>query len=254
MHFMISCLLLLLVNCSEKEEAVTNPAAQQITEYTQNLDKECDKEKKQENSKQQSDESSDARPQKPEAINPWEVSAHDIVLGSRDSKVTVIEYISPTCPHCAYFHREILPKLQEQYIKNNKISYVIRNFIANKLDLDASVLAYCSGDQEKFLKFTNIILQQQESWALSNKYREILANIGGLGGVSAEQYAKCLQDDALLEFLWANSKAATKSPKFIGTPAFFINGVQFMGAYSITALSSAIDEALKKTQEQPKSE
>ncbi len=184
----------------------------------------------------------------PQQVIGFGITPDDIVLGNRDSKVVVTEYFSPTCPHCAYFKKEVLPEIQKKYIDTNKIAYVIREFISNKQDLDASILARCSNNKDSFLKFTNVLLEQQNNWAFNKKYREVLTNIGQIGGVSAESYANCLNNERLIEVLINNTKVAAKSPKFIGTPAFFINGVQFTNPYTVAALSKSIEDALNNTQ------
>ncbi|MGI4775584.1 MAG: thioredoxin domain-containing protein [Janthinobacterium lividum] len=175
-----------------------------------------------------------------------DINDNDIVLGNRNSKVVFIEYFSPTCPHCAYYHKNIFPAIKKKYIDTNKVAYIIREFVGNKQDLDAAILARCKGDDDSFIKFANVILQQQESWSLTNKYREILTNIGQLGGISPEKYSKCLGDNKLAELLITNSKIAAKSPKFIGTPAFFVNGLQFGGTYSVDGISEIIDQKLSQ--------
>ncbi|RYE06603.1 MAG: protein-disulfide reductase [Rickettsiaceae bacterium] len=168
----------------------------------------------------------------------------DIVLGDKNTEIVFIEYFSPTCPHCAYYHKNVFPVIKAKYIDSNKITYVIREFIGNKQDLDAALLARCTGDKDSFVKFTNILLQQQESWSLTNKYREILTNIGQLGGVSPQKYSECLANNELVELLISNSKLVAREPKFIGTPAFFINGVQFISNYSVEGISEVIDQYL----------
>lgn len=173
---------------------------------------------------------------------------NDIILNQDpniDTKVVVIEYFSPTCPHCAYFKKEILPKLKTKYIDTNKIKYVMREFISNKQDLDAAILARCKRNTEHFLKFMNIILQQQESWIANKDYINILTNIGTLGGISKDEYNNCLNDEKIMQILINNTKLVSKISSFIGTPAFFINGLQFNGYYNFEELSKAIESALK---------
>ncbi|MDR0329072.1 MAG: DsbA family protein, partial [Rickettsia sp.] len=92
----------------------------------------------------------------------FNVSQNDIVLGNVKATVVVVEYFSPTCPHCAYYHEKILPALKEKYIDTNKIAYIIREFIGNKQDLDAAILARCPNDLDSFLKFQSVILAQQD--------------------------------------------------------------------------------------------
>ncbi|ABV72975.1 Protein-disulfide isomerase [Rickettsia canadensis str. McKiel] len=181
----------------------------------------------------------------------FKVDDNDMVLGNKKSNVIVIEYFSPTCPHCAYYHQTIFPELKKKYIDTNKIAYVVREFIATKQDLDAAILARCKGDINSFVQFHNIILKQQDKWAYSNKYRELLTDIGKLGGISPEEYKQCLNSDKITETLIANTNLVAKTPKFIGTPSFFVNGVQTKN-YSIDNIAKAVDKALDEQKEKAK--
>lgn len=174
------------------------------------------------------------------------VSKNDIVLGNSDAKVVLVEYFSPTCPHCAYYNKIIFPKIKKKYIDTNEIAYVIREFIGNKQDLDAAILARCPNDKESFLKFQSVILEQQDKWSGSHKYRDLLTNMGQIGGISPEAYAKCLNNNEIIETLLSNTNLASKVESFVGTPAFFINGVQVKEGYSVEVLSKFLDRALEK--------
>ncbi|WP_425362929.1 DsbA family protein [Candidatus Tisiphia endosymbiont of Hybos culiciformis] len=180
----------------------------------------------------------------------FNVSRNDIVLGNIKANVVVVEYFSPTCPHCAYYHDIILPKLKEKYIDTNKIAYIIREFIGNKQDLDAAILQRCPNNTDSFLKFQSVILSQQDKWGVSNRYRELLTNIAQIGGVSAETYAKCLNDNQIVETLLANTNLAASAPNFVGTPTFFVNGIQTNG-YDLQTLSKEIDKALNSSTTNP---
>lgn len=175
------------------------------------------------------------------------IKSDDIVQGNKDAKIVVIEYFSPTCPHCVYYHNKILPQLKEKYIDSNKILYVSREFIANKQDLDGAILARCQGNTKSYNNFVHILLNQQSKWAFNKNYREILTNLGMLGGIKAEQYAQCLQDKTLISSLMQNTKFIASQPKFIGTPAFMINNNLHLKSYSIEDLSKAIDNLLKES-------
>ena len=180
-------------------------------------------------------------------VRSFNISPDDMVYGDINSPIVIIEYFSPTCTHCAYYKQKVFPEIKKNYIDTNKIAYVIREFIANRQDRDAAILARCANSKEDFLKFVIVIIGQQESWAYSSKYQEILTNIGKLGGVSSEAYMQCLNDTKILDMLMSNSKFVMAAPRFIGTPAFFINGVQFTKPFSFDLLSEAIDDAIKDT-------
>jgi protein-disulfide isomerase len=231
---------LLLTSCSEKIDFST-PAQEHIDQYLSTLEM-CKNNKK---NIAAPIESAPIVKEVPK-ISGFDINEMDMVLGDENSKLILIEYFSPTCPHCAYFHKSIFPLIKKNYIDTGKIAYVTREFIGNKQDLDASILARCLKDKESFFKYTNVILMQQESWSLSSKYREILTNIGQLGGLDPAKYSECLNDNKLVEGLIMNTRFAAKSSKFVGTPAFFINGNQLEGAYSFEEISKAIDQKLKQ--------
>lgn len=180
------------------------------------------------------------------SVSKYIIKADDVLWGSKDAKVVLIEYFSPTCPHCVYFHNKILPVLKEKYIDTNKIAYIFREFISNKQDLDATILAKCSGELDSYTNFMNVLLAQQSKWAFSKNYREILTNIGMLGGVNAEKFGQCLQDEKMINSLMENTKLIASEPNFVGTPAFIINGEFHLKSYSVEDLSNAIDKLLKE--------
>ena len=210
-----------------QEQVVDDPAKNQIKEYTKKL-KICEEE--------------DGNKDYVRSLSV--VSTDDIVIGDPKSKIVLVEYFAPTCPHCVHYHQKIFPEIKAKYIDTNKIAYVIREFIGNKQDLDATILARCSGHTDTYLKFLEVILNQQNNWAFSKNYREILTNIGSLGGVSPENFSTCLNDQNKIKILMENTKLVTNLPTFIGTPSFFINGEQFNEKYTFEELSKAIDKEL----------
>lgn len=179
----------------------------------------------------------------------FKLQADDIVLGNSDAKVILIEYSSLTCPHCAYFHKDVYPELKKKYIDTNKITYVLREFISNKQDLDGAILARCLEDKKDPLKLMNILYTQQDNWAFNKNYRELLENIGQLAGISKEKYATCLARSDWIQTLANNSRSVTFNKEFVGTPAFVINGNVHKGIYDEATLSKAIDDALEATKE-----
>lgn len=236
-RYILPFVLLLLSSCSDNTDFST-PAQKHINDYRAQL-KQC----------QKTERTPVAKPSEPiaeiltDSNGIFAVNEHDIILGNPQAQVVVIEYSSPTCAHCAYFHKSILPELQKNYIDTGKIAYVIREFISNKQDLDATILASC-GKRENFVKMLDIFLKQQDSWAFNTNYRDVLTNIGQLSGVTPEEYAKCLADEELLGRVIGQSRAITRVPNFIGTPSFVIDGVLYNKAYTYQNLSDAIEEAI----------
>lgn len=175
----------------------------------------------------------------------FDYSKHDIILGNPDAKVRVFEYSAPTCAHCAYYKSNVFEYLKKKYIDTNQIAYVIREFVGNKQDQAASILAHCAG-KTRFLKFESIIYARQDSWVYSNNYKDILTNIGKIGGVSEEQYNQCLNDKSLSEDLYKLTMEVVNYPNFIGTPTFFVGEKMHNKPYSVTELSKAIDIELQR--------
>ncbi len=234
--------LFLLSSCGEQTDS-DSPASKQIEEYSQKLE-DC----KDGSAGKSKEAKAEIVPKK--HVRGYDIEPDDMFFGNKDAKIVLVEYFSPTCPHCVTYHKRIFPKIKEKYIDTGKIAYVMREFIGNKQDLDATILARCSGEFDRYLKFTNVILNQQDSWAFNKNYREILTNIGTLGGISAETYSACLNDQEKIGILMANTKLVTREPNFIGTPSFFINGKQFLDRYTEEDLSKAIESAIAKVQKE----
>jgi protein-disulfide isomerase len=168
----------------------------------------------------------------------------DIVQGNRDSKIVIIEYFALTCPHCAYFHKNIYPKIKEKYIDTKKIAFIHREFVASKPDFYAAILARCAGNMRRNI-FYDLLLERQESWAFNRNFEEILTNIGQLGGITAEQYKSCIEDEKIGNEIMANGKLITRTRGFVGTPVFIINNKIHQGSFAYEELSKIIDNLLE---------
>lgn len=170
----------------------------------------------------------------------------DIYFGNKESKVIVVEYFSPSCPQCSVFYRKVFTKLKEKYIDTNKILYIKREFVSNKQDWYATALMRCKNDNESYAKFLEIIMTNQDGWFMKKNFDEILTNIGILGGLTPQQYTKCIQDKDLLSIMKENSKDITRIPGVHGTPFFIIGTKNFFdGIRSFESFSKYIEEELK---------
>jgi protein-disulfide isomerase len=174
------------------------------------------------------------------------VSLPDMALGPKDAAVTITEYASMTCPHCARFAEDVFPKIKAAYIDTNKIRYVFREF---PLDLKAaagSMLARCiaKDDPQKYFAAIHTLFKQQETWVMG-KTSEQLALIGKQAGLSGPEVETCLKDQALLDKIAADQKYANEVLKVNSTPTFFINGEMVKGEVSFEDLKKKIDPLLK---------
>ena len=184
-----------------------------------------------------------------EITNPRSLEAtavDDIVLGRTQAPVIVIEYFSPTCTHCAAVHQKVFPVLKKKYIDTGKIAYVMREFVGNKQDFDASLLARCKGDVDSYLKLSEHLLLNQDSWAYSKDYREKLFEVGDKHGISKEQYNSCLNDESKAQILFDHARLIGTDKDFIGTPSFYINGELYQGEYTIKAISEFLETVLTR--------
>ena len=115
----------------------------------------------------------------------------DMALGDPDAPVTVIEYLSFTCPVCRHFHQNVFNRLKPDYMDTGKVRFVVRDFPLNAPALQAAVLAHCAG-RDRYFAFIDVLFTTFDDWAASRDYTEKLAQIGELGGVSRDRFEACL--------------------------------------------------------------
>ena len=170
------------------------------------------------------------------------ISKDDVVFGNKSAQIVVMEYFSPTCFHCKKLHTEVFPEIKKLFIETGKIAYVMREFVGNKQDFDASILARCSGNKEKYNQLMQEILAKQDQWSMSRDYRDSLMNIGEELGVSRGEYSKCLDSQSISLTILENTKLASKTSGFIGTPSIFINGKLLDIGFSKDSIVAAIKQ------------
>ena len=174
------------------------------------------------------------------------VSLPDMALGPADAKVTITEFASMTCPHCAAFNAETYPKIKAAYIDTGKVRYIFREFPLDIKAAAGSMLARCiaNGDAPKYFAVTDMLFRQQNDWVVKNT-TETLTRIGKQAGMSQQQVETCLKDQALLDKIAADQKYASDVLKVDSTPTFFINGDRIKGETSFEEFQKKIDPLLK---------
>jgi protein-disulfide isomerase len=174
------------------------------------------------------------------------VSLPDMALGPADAAVTITEFASMTCPHCAAFTEKVFPKIKSEYIDTNKIRFVFREFPLDIKAAAGSMLARCiaKDDAGKYFAVIDLLFRQQEGWVMKNT-TEALVRIGKQAGLSQQQVEACLQDQALLNKLEADRKYANDVLKVNSTPTFFINGEMVKGEQSFEEFDKRIKSLLK---------
>jgi protein-disulfide isomerase len=152
----------------------------------------------------------------------------DMALGDSGAPVTVIEYASMTCPHCATFHQENYKKMISEFVDTGQVYFIFREFPLDNLALVASVLARCAG-KDRFFPFLETLFKQQESWASSEDPFQALSIIGQSGGLSPEQFEACTRDDDLVNSIANSRLQAEQQFNITSTPTFIVNGVAVAG-------------------------
>jgi protein-disulfide isomerase len=173
------------------------------------------------------------------------VSLPDMALGPANAPVTVTEYASLTCPHCALFNRDVFPKIKSEYVDAGKLRYVFREFPRDIKDAAGWMLArtVAGGDSGKFFAVVDILFRQQDAF-LENT-TETLIRVGKQAGLSQQAVEACLRDQALLDKLMADRKFAVEVLKIPGTPTLFINGQMIAGVPGFEEFDKKIKSMLK---------
>jgi protein-disulfide isomerase len=162
----------------------------------------------------------------------------DIWLGDPKAPVTVIEYASTTCSHCANFHATTFKELKTKYIDTGKVRFVLREFPLNNVDLGAYMIARCAGDDKRYA-IVDLLFAQQKSW-MNDKPLASLVSLMRQAGVSEQQVEACLKDKVLYDNMVKARDLATSKFGVNSTPTFFINGQRQVGALSLEEMEKVI--------------
>ena len=170
----------------------------------------------------------------------------DMTLGSKDAPVTIIEYASMTCPHCAAFEKEVFPQIKSAYIDTGKVKFIFREFPLDQVALAASALARCvaKDDSNKYFAIIGILFNQQTD--LQTHAFETINRVGKQAGFSEKMIKSCVQDDLTVQKgILADREYANKTLKIDSTPSFFVNGKLVKGETSFDSFKGMIDPLLK---------
>ena len=173
------------------------------------------------------------------------VTPDDEVMGKPDAPVTMIEYASLTCPHCAHFEGDIFPQIKSAYIDTGKLRFVFRDFPLDALAARAAMLAHCAG-HERFFGFLQVLFANQATWEQAEKPEDALAGIAKIGGIGKDQFDRCMTDDSLTKKVSQSRLDAEQNLEIESTPTFFINGDKIAGAQPFEAFQKVIDPLLPK--------
>lgn len=157
-----------------------------------------------------------------------QLTEFDYVLGADDAPITMIEYASFTCPHCAAFHQDTLPQLKTDYIDTGVVRLAFRHFPLNGLDLQAGMMATCMGD-DVYLRTVDVLFSTQQEWAGSQDQLGALSRIGRMAGLSEEAFQECVNDQELAQQIVAGRQDGIDTYNVQSTPTFVVNGEVLAG-------------------------
>jgi protein-disulfide isomerase len=175
----------------------------------------------------------------------------DEVLGDEKAPVTIIEYASMTCPHCAHFALTTFPQLKEKYIDTGKVKYILREFPFDPIAAGAFMLARCAagdkenaGGKDKYYAMIDLLFRTQATWAVDHPLQPMLATVKQ-AGFTEDTFKACLANQKVLDGIeWVRNRAADKF-KVGSTPTFFINGQMQVGAMTFEDMQKLIDPLIK---------
>jgi protein-disulfide isomerase len=165
-------------------------------------------------------------------------------LGSPTAPVTIVEYASMTCSHCADFHVKTFPELKKRYIDTGKVFFVFREFPLDPLAAGAFMLARCA-DGSRYFDLIDVLFHQQKQWAFARQPLEPLFGIVKQAGFTEQSFRACLSNQKLLESIEQVRDRAANKFGVNSTPTFFINGTRQVGAISIETLEKLLEPYLK---------
>jgi protein-disulfide isomerase len=167
----------------------------------------------------------------------------DEVQGVANAPVTLIEYASMTCPHCAHFHETTYPEMKKKYIDTGKIRFIFREFPLDTLALAGSMLARCAG-KEKFFPLIETLFAQQKEWVTQKPMQPLLA-IARQAGFTQQSFEECLANQQVQNGIEEGRQRAVQRLNVQSTPTFFINGKLFRGTLTIQELDKEMAPYLK---------
>jgi len=166
-----------------------------------------------------------ANAQQTEATDAAPTEVIEMVMGAEDALITVIEYASFTCPHCARFHEEVYPDLVENYVETGQVRFILREIYFDRYGLWAGLVARCGGPQ-RYFDISALLMEGQREWVAGEPV-EVAANLRRVGlsaGLSDDQLDVCLTDSSHAQAMVELSVAEAEADQVTGTPSFVING------------------------------
>jgi protein-disulfide isomerase len=157
------------------------------------------------------------------------VTQQDRVLGKPDAPITIVEYASLTCPHCAHFDKDVMPGLKKKWIETGKAKLILRDYPLDEPALRAAMMARCA-PPERFYPIIDTLFETQDQWALAKDWRGALEKTARLAGISKKDFDACLANKTLEDAVVQSRLTGATQLGVESTPTFFVNGSKFQGA------------------------
>ena len=157
------------------------------------------------------------------------ITVPDMIIGNKDSKVTLMEYASFTCPHCAQFHKDVFKQLKKDYIDTGKIKFVYREVYFDRYGLWAAMIARCGGEM-RYFGISDILLSTQSDWAGTDDPAVVVENlkkIGRTAGMDDAAMGVCLDNADMAQAMVTAYQTNSEADKVEGTPTLIVNGVKY---------------------------
>jgi len=171
--------------------------------------------------------------------------APDMIIGNENAPLTIIEYASFTCYHCANFHMDVFKKLKTNYVDTGKVKFIHREVFFDRFGLWAGLVARCGGDV-RYFGLIDLIYSSQTNWIGQGEPDHILDSlrkIGRTAGMSDDEINACLQDEDQAQSLVATYQANATADEIDATPSFVIDGTKYSNM-SYDDFATLIDEKL----------
>jgi protein-disulfide isomerase len=165
------------------------------------------------------------------------------VLGDPDAPVTIVEYASLTCPHCAAFHHETFPELKKTYIDTGKVKLEFRDYPLNEGAALASLLARCA-PEDRYFPLLNLLFAQQPAWGASQNMLADLAKLGSFAGMSSDSIEQCFNNQELYSAIVKQRTYWSELDDIGSTPTFIVNGTKIVGAQPFEKFQELIEADL----------
>jgi protein-disulfide isomerase len=175
-----------------------------------------------------------------------QVTKDDRILGDPDAPITIVEYASLSCHHCAHFANDVLPEIRKEWIDTGKAKLVLRDFPTDQAALPAAMVARCA-PPERYYAFVDTFFEAQEKWAHTRDYREALARLAKFGGMGKSEFDVCLKNTELENKIVEQRLIATTELQVDATPTFFVNGNKFTGAPTVEGFKKILSSLAAKS-------